>query len=509
MRDEWNVLNLKNNVDSLIAAILGAIFIYALTNYHGIGISPDSVSYTGVARNIRLGKGILEFNENPLIIFPAGYPIFLGTLSWIFSKDVLLIAPFINASLIAFIIYIYGCFIQQPSNTVYWYKWAILSILPISYCLLDVFTMLWSETLFMLLISLFLLSIRVYLKHPTFKALFLPSLFTALACDTRIAGLSIMATGLLLIFLHKKVKWSLKLLHLVIFGTGGVVLLLLNLIRNDRMNGTMTGVRQKSITPFWLNLQYFGETLLQWFHIPATNPIVCLIAATILIVSFASILLYRYLKWHKMTSFQTITIAFSVIYILFIITTASISKYEKITNRLLSPAYIPLLIGITYFLPSLYHQLKSKYNKIGITLLMFSIYLSLQFQQAMATIAFQQQTKETGIPGYTELDWQDSDIVQFLKRNTAYFKPDTEIYSNACDAVYFYSGLPALRIPEPVHKVDLKDYYESDANYIVWFTNDFSNPAIMPIKELRKHRQIDTLTKFNDAIIFWSKPISQ
>ena len=506
MRDELRVLSFKNNLDSLIAAIIGASLVFIFTNYHGIGISPDSVSYAGVARNIRLGKGILEFNENPLIIFPAGYPVFLGVLSWFFSSDVLVIAPFINAFLVGLILFINGCIIQRFSRIVYWYKWGILSILPISYCLIDVFTMLWSETLFLLWLSFFILSIRRYLKHPTIKALLFPALFTALACDTRIAGLSIMGTGLLLIFLHKRVKWSLKLLHLVIYATSGITLLLLNLVRNDRINGTMTGVRQKSVTPFWLNLQYFGETVLQWFRISSANHILCISLATILLIGVSIILLYRYYKLDKIASFETINIAFCIVYILFILLTSTISRYEKINNRLLSPAFIPLLISISFFLPSLIKSIKIKFLKVLVIISMMFIFLALQFHQVMATIEFQQQTKDAGIPGYTELDWQESDIVQFLKTKPNYFKPDVEIYSNACDAVYFYSGLPALRIPEPVHKVDLKEYYETDGNYIVWFTNDFYNPAIMPINELRKCREIDTLTKFNDAIIFWSKP---
>jgi hypothetical protein len=277
-------------------------------------------------------------------------------------------------------------------------------------------------------------------------------------------------------------------------------------VRNDSVNGTMTGVRQKSITPFWQNLQYFGETLLQWFRIPLANHVLCISLAIILLITLVVSLWYRYYKMDKIATFETINIAFCIVYILFILLTSTISRYEKINNRLLSPAFIPLLLSITFFLPSFIKSSKIKFLKVLIIISMMFIFLTLQFNQVMATIEFQRQTKDAGIPGYTELDWQESDIVQFLKTKPNYFKPDIEIYSNACDAVYFYSGLPALRIPEAVHKVDLKEYYETDGNYIVWFTNEFNNPAIMPINELRKHRDIDTLTKFNDAIIFWSKP---
>ena len=294
------MFTLKNNLDSLLAALVGSAFIFILTNYHGIGMSPDSVSYAGVARNIRLGNGISEFNGNPLIIFPAGYPVFLGVMSWLFSHDILTIAPFINGALVGLVIFIHGCLIQHFTGVSKWYKWAILSLLPISFSILDVFTMLWSETLFLVLICFFILCLRKYLVTPNIKYLFLPALFTALACDTRIAGISIMATGLLLIFLHKKVKWNVKLLHLVIYSACGIFLLLLNLIRNDHENGTMTGVRQKSITSFWQNVQYFGETLLQWFRLPDASHAISIILATVVVLSLGLVFLYRYFKWEKM-----------------------------------------------------------------------------------------------------------------------------------------------------------------------------------------------------------------
>ncbi len=509
MREGLRVFTFKHNLDSFLAAIIGAAFIFILTHYHGIGMSPDSVSYAGVARNIRLGNGILEFNGNPLIIFPAGYPVFLGAVSLFFSHDILAIAPYINGFLVGLVIFINGCLLQHFSGVNKWYKWAILSLLPISFCILDVFTMLWSETLFLVFVCFFILTIRKYLVMPTIKALFLPALFTALACDTRIAGISIMGTGLLLIFLHKKVKWSVKLLHLVIFCTGGIVLLLLNLIRNDHENGTMTGVRQKSITPIWQNVQYVGETLLQWFRLPDANHTISIILATVALLCLGISFLYRYFKWEKMASYETIYITFCLVYVFFILITSSISRYERINNRLLSPAFIPLLIGITFYIPSFISKVKNGIGKMIAIGLVLLIFLTLQYQQLMAAIAFNAQTKDSGIPGYTEVDWQHSDIVQFLQKKSTFLKPDVEIYSNACDAVYFYSGLSAFRIPEPVHKIDLKEYNESDANYIVWFTNDFYNPDITSIKQLSKYRQIDTLAKFNDAIIFWSVPRSK
>jgi hypothetical protein len=48
------------------------------------------------------------------------------------------------------------------------------------------------------------------------------------------------------------------------------------------------------------------------------------------------------------------------------------------------------------------------------------------------------------------------------------------------------------------------DYYESDPNYIIWFTNDFDNPAIIRLAAIAQHRHYDTLVKLNDGMILWS-----
>ncbi len=502
MREQPPVLTLKNNYDSLLAALIGAAFIFTLTSYHCIGMSPDSVSYAGVASNICRGNGLTEFNDTPLIIFPAGYPSFLAVFSFLFNADIQSIAPWLNGFLIGLVIFITGCIVQQLNNR--WYKLGILSILPFCFCLLDVYTMLWSETFFILLAYFFIVFLKEYLLSPTLKNLLIPALITAVACDTRIAGISVLATGLLLIFIHRKILWDKKLMHLVVYASVGILLLLINLIRNQHENGTFTGVRQKSITPLWLNIQYFGETVLQWFQLPSNSPVISLATGILVLLSLVGLFIYHYIKQKHRVTFEVINITFALVYILFIIETSTISKYERINNRLLSPAFIPLLVGISFWIPTFISSIKKNIYKLIFITLFSIVFILFQIKQVAAAIDLHNQIKDAGIPGYTELDWQESDIVQFLEKKQAFFKQQYDIYSNANDAVYFYSKLPTNRLPEPAQKQDLEDYYDEDPHYVVWFTNDFYNPAIISLQEMEKHRHLDTLAKFDDAVIFWS-----
>jgi len=505
-----SIISIKKNVDSVCFALLGSVLIFTITHYHGVGISPDSVTYFGVAQNISNGKGLIEFNENPLIIFPAGYPLFLGIISKLIGLPILQSSLYINACLFGATIFLTGCIIENFTYKNHWYKWSLLSILPISYALLDIYSMLWSETLFLVLLSCFILSFNHFLKYPTIKRLFLPTIATAIICDTRIAGISVLATGLFLIlFSRSSINWVNRIYNFIFFAVGGFSVLFINLIRNTYVSGTMTGIRQKSITPILLNIQYLGETFLQWAQFSNSRSIINLVYGFLVILFLIFFALYIYFSKKHYNSLELVNVVFASLYILFILFTASISKYEKVNNRLLSPAFIPLLLSISYFLAIILKELGNVIGRkaiIYINLLLWSVF---QYAQVRFVFDFHNQSKESGIPGYTETSWDESDIVQYLKNKPLPFNPEFDIFSNACDAVYFYNKIPAYTLPEKAHFKETIEYYNEEPNYIIWFTNEFDNKAIIRLESIKQYRRIDTLMKFNDGLFLWSEKRKQ
>lgn len=501
-----SIISIKKNVDSIFFAFLGGAFIYIITQYHGVGISPDSVTYLGVAQNISNGKGLIEFNDNPLIIFPAGYPVFLGIISTLIGLPILKAALFINACLFGAAIFLTGCIIENFTYKNRWYKWSLLSILPISYALLDIYSMLWSETLFLVLLCCFILSFNHYLKHPTLKRLIFPTIATALICDTRIAGISVLTTGLFLIlFSRASINWLNRIYNFLFFAFGGISILLLNLIRNNIVSGTMTGIRQRSITPMLINIQYLGETFLQWAQFSNRQLSTNLLFGFLLIAFLVLFAVYIYFSKKHYNTLELINVVFASLYILFILLTASISKYEKINNRLLSPAFIPSLLSISYVLAILFKEVGYYIGRnaiISINLLLWGVF---QYSQIKFVVNFHNQTKDTGIPGYTETSWMDSDIVQYLKTKHLPFKPEISVFSNACDAVYFYNKSPAYTLPEKAHLFDTEDYYDEEPNYIIWFTNEFDNKAIIRLEDIKQYRKLDTLMTFHEGLFLLSE----
>ena len=161
----------KKNIDSLIAAAAGFFIIFLFTRHSGIGVCPDGVVYTTAAENLKATGKYIDFTHGPVIDFPAFYSIFLSGIMWLTGLKPLVFAPFLNALLFAAIIYLTGNIMEQFEYRSRWYKAGILSCIVLSPGLLEDYSMMWSETLFILLLLLFMMAMYRYLRSGSRKAL--------------------------------------------------------------------------------------------------------------------------------------------------------------------------------------------------------------------------------------------------------------------------------------------------------------------------------------------------
>lgn len=497
-------ITLTNNLDAIIAAIIGAAIIYYFTTIHGIGISPDSLTYTSVARNMQLGRFWYQFDNMPLIVFPCFYPSLLGGIMFISHHDILTIAPSLNATLFGCTIFLSGCIVQQLAPTAKLYKWLLLSVIILSSSLIEIYSMLWSETLFILLLLLFIIALHKYATNRSFKQLIIVAIIAAIACITRFAGVTFIAITGLILLIDSSLKWHKKWWHMIVFGLISISLLVSNLLYNYHLVGTLTGDRQKSLTPFTTNFQFYSNVMWDWLKLPEGRYTYAAIIGVALLLAFTAIIIKRWWYQQDIDSYPNIAAATFVIYVVFIVATASISRYEQINNRLFSAAYIPLLLASTFWLPSTIGKLATKPLRYTATAASLAIASLFQFQQYHWVSDWRGMVINYGIPGYTDATWQQSPIVQYLQQHHNNFKPSIPIYANANDAVYFFSGLSCETVPEAAHYQEIKNYYNEQPHYIVWFTNEFDNPNILRLQALQQYRHLDTLQTFSDGYILMS-----
>jgi len=495
-----NLTRYLNNLDSLIAAFIGFYAIYLYTKYSGVGLSPDSIMYASTATNIQAHGSLLTFNKTPLVFFPVFYPFFLGVIQFFSGVDPIKAGAMINATLFAAVIFTSGWIMSKFAANSRIYKWTILVAIILSPGLLEIYTYLWSETLFILEILFFITAYRRYMQTHTTKALVLVAVITAISCITRYAGVTIIGAGCLMLSLDNKLPVRKKLGHIVLFGLASLSLLTGNLILNSYSTGLSTGTREPSITPLFKNMHYFGTVICDWGSLSNdTYPFAELITFLVLMAPIA--VLVRKAYKGRINTYENIVIAFAVVYGLFIVISASISRYERINSRLLAPMFIPLLIACTSWVPDVLRLVKSKskYVLTGV-----AIILMLAFEYASYKTDWQRYDDENdyGVPGYSDDDWNKSEFVVYLKQHKNTFKQGIPIYTDANEAVYLFTGMSSELIPHKFFKADVQKFYAKKKFYLIWFDNLY-NTELVSLPDIMKNKKLLKIGASKEGEIYY------
>lgn len=499
------IFALNKNLDSLAAAIIGFYIIYLLTKHSGIGLSPDSVNYLSVARNFRDGKGLVQFDRIPLVDFPGCYPVLLGLISFITRMDPLQFAPVLNESLFALLIYTSGSLMNGFYNPSRWYKVIMLSFILLSPCLLEVFPMLWSETLFIVELLFFLFTLSSYFRTHKTSTLLVAATVASIAVVTRYAGITLIATGCFLITFDFHFRTRKRFLHVILFASISSLLIIINLARNLIAFGYSTGMRQKGVTPLWENMYYYGSVLCEWLPFPREQHFLSLLIAVLVILLLFLLLLPTMGGINRKFSYEEVATAFGLVYSLFIIFSATVSRYQQLNSRLLSPLFIPFIWAISFRIPRAMKKLSGKWRWPAIVLI-FVLTCGFQYNQLTADYETYDGVRDAGLPGYTEDPFPQSDIVKFIENNAGQFIKGYTIYSNAADAVYLFTGLSSDMLPQLAYQYQVDRFLAERHFYLVWF-NEIVDPDVPRLKDILARRPMVKLQDLKDGSVWISEDI--
>ncbi|QQL51037.1 hypothetical protein [Mucilaginibacter ginkgonis] len=488
------------HIDSSIAAIIGFVVVYLFTRHSGVGVSPDAIMYISTARNIHDHGTLNFFNNQPIVDFPLGYPIFLGIIYLITGVDPIMTGTALDGILFGTLILLSGIIIQAYAPKAIIYKWLMLAAILLSQALLQVYTYLWSETLFTVWILVFFFAFNNYLDKRTVSALILAAFVAAISAVIRYAGVTVIATGGLILLFDDAIPLRKRWKAIIIYSIISCSLLIANLVRNRILSGNSTGPREKSITGFADNLSYFGATIANWLTLPELlKPANIITAAAVFIILFA-LLIYLLIK-RKANKLVTLATAFAVVYGLFIVVSSTFSRYEQINNRLLSPMYISLFIALTWWIISVPVSWKPLL-KWALYLPLIAIILWTEFRLYQIDYQRYDDQYDYGMPGYTDDSWKESGMINYLKSHRQFFKTDVPIYSDAYEAVYFFTGERTVKLlPHVYFDNDIDQFYQLPHYYLIWF-KDLANPELIGLKDIRQKQNLKLVMHFNDGDIY-------
>src|SRR5450631_1372734 len=183
----------RNNIVFLAArnpeAIIAVLAAFCLVYFSApaVGLSPDSITYTSAARSLVATGRPIEFDGQWLMDFPLGYPVFLSLIMFISRADPFQFGLVLNGFLFAILVFI--CLREAKRNGFpLLLRCGYGLCLLFSTALLQVYGMLYSETLFILCVALFFMACGRYGRTHGIMALGGMAGATALACVTRYVG---------------------------------------------------------------------------------------------------------------------------------------------------------------------------------------------------------------------------------------------------------------------------------------------------------------------------------
>jgi hypothetical protein len=507
-------LNLRSLVysgdyDAVPVAIAGFFIIQALCAYGGIGVSPDSVVYISTAQNIHFHGVINDFTNMPVMDFPAFYPIFLSSLLFLTGHSVTAFGPGLDGLLFAVVICLSGWLLNRFTAATRGYKFLILLFILGSPCLLEVYSMIWSETLYVLLTVIFLIGSYHYFRTHSIAWLSCIAVTAGLACVTRYAGVSLVGLGGLLMLCDGRLRWGGKKLgHMALYGLLSLSFLAVNLYRNLRLTETLTGFREKGVTPLSANLHDFGSVLCDWLPFFNERYGAATAVALLFILLITGIFIYRLVRRAGFFSADTLALSYFVVYMVFILYTATVSRFQELDSRLLSPLFLPWIWGSTCWIPLALKRCPARLQKGAIALCLvasacFIVGEVHDFRENWEGIHY------AGIPGYTENDWRNSPTMAYVRAHVDSLQQAGTVYSDANEGLWFLGG--GLRSELIAHKdnaEDIRYMMKEDHFTVVWF-NDAVNDDLIDIDYLRNRKLLVRELHFLDgAVYFFQTPPS-
>jgi hypothetical protein len=468
----------------------------------GIGISADSITYASVSRSLNTSLSMRPFDGDVLVDFPVGYPVFLGLIQFITRLDPFTYGLFLNGLLFGLLIYITQCLLRKEDIPLP-ERLLCGACLVFSPALLEVFEMLWSETVFLTLLGLFIAAAAHYGKTHKAGALWTMAIIAAFAGITRYAGMTLALTGGLLLLADRTQSFGKRFWNAFLFGAVSVSLPLANLIRNWFISGLTTGDRKKNFLPLSTHLHRFGGVLSGWLPLLHRYPALYTGCTLLFIAGIAAAFAFFWIHRKEALSIYAVSTAFCVVYSLFILAISLLTEFEGLDTRLLSPLYFPALIGVLGWLhhlpirgrtPALQPRPR-KWLPMALTLLLVGNVVLDSNYLAHPEIAYRNYIR------YDMDALKISPTLHFVNTHPVLFGPNVNLYSNAPDLIYQLSTTRADYLPDLHSAEDIRDFSEDKGAYLIWLDGCLAYPGSY-MDGMRQIAPLKLVASFPDGAIY-------
>jgi hypothetical protein len=506
----------------LFMAVAGADLVLLSAARYGAGLSPDSVAYLDVARNLASGRGFTFHTGEHLLLWPPLYPIVLALVSLVTRLDPSIFAHVVNAVLFAAVIALSAVLVRESLGQRMPFAALGLATVMLSAPLLDIYAMAWSDCLFIPLVLLYVVATQHYWRQESSAALAIMFVSAGLAVFSRYAGSAIIPAGILTIMLAPRAAIWTRTGRAALFTTLALTPVGLWLALSPKAVGTLLtyealpGIRIPSgfFSTVGRNFVTCLSTVFRWY-IPERSVWVA-IALVVIVVALISLALSS-----KAGRRRLATGAMSILWrhapILLLASLYAIATVLQISAKHFryEPRYIaPLFVPVTVVLLGLARLLSGPKWLLprSVTMKVPTMLLALWLCLPLSSIARAMVNRfQGGAGGYSSRPVRESPTIACTKQILS-LNPGTQVYSNGPDALWELAGVNALGLPnrEQVGLSQLTGRWppeNENGTIIVWLGALSWRGYLYSVGELQAVADVRALARFSDGALFMVSPL--
>lgn len=481
--------SIKNLQFIILIIGAGALCLFLLVNPRGIGLSADSITYISAAESyLQSGTFMRIDGKEPATMWPPGLPFILAKL-----KATGVLSPHGYLYIQTFLFIVFLVLYYQLLSLHKLSKQLIqinLVLAAFSYSHLNVFRMLWSESIYMCLLLSLIILLYQYQKNPRKSLLLLAALAAGIAPLFRFTAITGIALGCICIFLNtlmpirKRVQQSLSFGVLASAPLAG--LFLFNFLKYGHITGHAAAIETNLIKTLQQITDRTGN-----FFLPGPGILYYLLVIYLLSQ------IAREKRKLIITKFR-IELVFILIYIGFLVFTSTRVYIEAPGLRYLDPLYVLFLAPTGFLLFYINSYFTSRHLRIFITAIStIGIGHSLfQFFEKA------KQTYRVGAGFYNNPIWQDSQTLAWAKNNSL----NLPIVTNSGEAIYEFLNIRCEVTTDSCETVTHVTKQLGEVIYI-WFANE-PRPLCGPDK-IKTYLDWTLLGEFSDGSILKLKAKNQ
>jgi hypothetical protein len=334
----------------------------------------------------------------------------------------------------------------------------------------------------------------------------------------RYIGIAVLFTGILIVYFYSRTTFGGRFKRAVLLG--------LSLIPIGAwvLSISVKELERGGPSSFFENIYWFTVSALSWFFSYSTlleHPVrmqIGLWAIWLLVIIFIILLLTLRRRGLGLTFTEIPILLFGLIYTIVLLAISSLSYFNRLDGRFVSPVYIPFVVLFLTAAETVLDLgfLKSTKTKIAGSVVMLSFLLLVLGLSTYQSVSLIKILKEEG-SGYTSREWYNNKALKYWLLHQP--EADHLAFSNYPAGVAIHGWQetwPSPRKTSPNAGVDgpvfpLDDYNSSlfeagKESYLIWIEPN-SYTHIYSVEELRSIANIETLYEDEDGGVYKLFPV--